>query len=207
MSIIQRDTFFKIFGSGTSEESPPIFMGNDIEPIIAFSRTFRFQTVIEIGVQRGETAKHILSNSPWIQRYIGIDLPPDSFTTLSLQQGELPKQAGELVLEDPRFELILKPQGTKDLKAIDLPEADFILIDGDHSKEGVLYDTDLARQVIRHGGIICWHDYGNSLVPDVTGVIDHLNQSENDQICLIENGFLCFQIFRKDEEEQKKPES
>ena len=35
---------------------------------------------------------------------------------------------------------------------------DLVLIDGDHSREGVLLDTELAKQVIAHGGTICWHD-------------------------------------------------
>jgi predicted O-methyltransferase YrrM len=196
MSIIDRSTFFDIFGSGAFDGEPPIFMGADVEPLLAFSRTFRLKTVIEIGIQRGETAKVILENSPWIEKYIGIDLTPDSQTTLSLQQGEVPQMAGELVKDDPRVELILKPNGTRDLTAADLPIADLILIDGDHSKEGVLLDTLLARQTIRQGGIICWHDYGNSLVPDVTAVIDELNLTEDIHICLIQNGFLCFQICR-----------
>jgi predicted O-methyltransferase YrrM len=196
MSIIDRSTFFDIFGSGTFDGEPPIFMGADVEPLLAFSRTFRLKTVIEIGIQRGETAKVILENCPWIVKYIGIDLTPDSQTTLSLQQGEVPQMAGELVKDDPRVELILKPNGTRDLTADDLPIADLILIDGDHSKEGVLLDTLLARQTIRQGGIICWHDYGNSLVPDVTEVIDELNLTEDIHICLIQNGFLCFQICR-----------
>ncbi|TVX84037.1 class I SAM-dependent methyltransferase [Peribacillus simplex] len=195
MSIIDRSTFFDIFGSGTFDGEPPIFMGADVEPILAFSRTFHLKTVIEIGIQRGETAKIILENSPWIEKYIGIDLTPDSQTTLSLQQGEVPQMAGELVKDDPRVELILKPNGTRDLTADELPLADLILIDGDHSKEGVLLDTLLAHQTIQQGGIICWHDYGNSLVPDVTAVIDELNMKE-DKICLIQNGFLCFQICR-----------
>ncbi|MCY8939152.1 class I SAM-dependent methyltransferase [Peribacillus frigoritolerans] len=196
MSIIDRGTFFDIFGSGTFDGEPPIFMGADVEPLLAFSRTFRLKTVIEIGIQRGETSKIILENSPWIEKYIGIDLTPDSQTTLSLQQGEVPQMAGELVKDDPRVELILKPNGTRDLTAADLPIADLILIDGDHSKEGVFLDTYLARQTIRQGGIICWHDYGNSLVPDVTAVIDELNLIEDSHICLIQNGFLCFQICR-----------
>lgn len=194
MSIIDRDTFFSIFGSGAFDGERPIFMGLDVEPILAFSRTFRLKTIIEIGIQRGETAKCILENSPWIEKYIGIDLTPDSHTTLPLQQGEIPQIAGEYVKDDPRVELILKPNGTRDLLATDLPIADLILIDGDHSKEGVFLDTFLARQTIRQGGIICWHDYGNALVPDVTVVIDELNITEGNHICLIQNGFLCFQI-------------
>ncbi|MFF2290451.1 class I SAM-dependent methyltransferase [Peribacillus butanolivorans] len=98
---------------------------------------------------------------------------------------------------DSRVELFVKPNGSRDLHPSDLPAADLIFIDGDHSKEGVLLDTILARQVIRQGGIICWHDYRNHLVPDVTAVIDSLNIKEGDHICLIENTMLCFQFCRE----------
>lgn len=194
MSIIGRDIFFQIFASGAFDGERPLFMGYDVEPLIAFSRTFHPKTVIEIGIQRGETAKCILDNSPWIERYIGIDLTPDSQTSLTIQQKEIPQIAGECVKDDPRVELILKPNGSRELSPYDLPTADLILIDGDHSSEGVLLDTLLARQVVQKGGIICWHDYGNALVPDVTAVIDELNIKEDNRICLIKNGFLCFQF-------------
>ncbi|MBO1578119.1 class I SAM-dependent methyltransferase [Bacillus sp. XF8] len=196
MSIINREVFFKIFGSGTFNGQPPLFTGADVEPLIAFSRTFRPKTVIEIGIQRGETAKCILNNSPWIEKYIGIDLAPGSQTSLSVQQHEVPQIVGEYVKDDPRVELIIKPNGSRDIKPSDLPTADLIFIDGDHSLEGVMLDTLLARQVIRKGGIICWHDYGNPPVIDVTIAINSLNISEGDHICLIEHGMLCFQFSR-----------
>lgn len=196
MSIINRELFFKIFGSGSFQGQAPCFTGLDVEPLIAFSRTFRPKTVIEIGIQRGATAKCILDNSPWIETYIGIDVMPGYRTSVAAQQGEVPQIAGEIVRHDPRVKLIVKPNGTRDLTPADLPAADLIFIDGDHSLHGVLSDTLLARQVIRKVGIICWHDYGNYLVPDVSTAIDGLNINEGDQICLIEHGHLCFQICR-----------
>ncbi|KOP82312.1 class I SAM-dependent methyltransferase [Cytobacillus solani] len=197
MSVLDRDTFFKLFGRGTFYGELSIYLGlNDIEPILAFVQTFHLKTIIEIGIQRGATAKAILDNCPSIERYIGIDLTPHSQTTLSIQQEEVPQIAGELVKDYHQVELILTPNGTRDLSPGHLPAADLILIDGDHSAQGVILDTILARQTIRKGGIICWHDYGNSLVPDVTKVIDDLNTIEGNHIFLIENGFLCFQICR-----------
>ena len=35
---------------------------------------------------------------------------------------------------------------------------DLVLIDGDHSYEGVLQDTELVRKIIDECGAICWHD-------------------------------------------------
>ena len=47
-----------------------------------------------------------------------------------------------------------------------------MFIDGDHSAVGVLHDSELARALIRPGGIIVWHDYTNAAV-EVTQVLDH----------------------------------
>jgi hypothetical protein len=35
---------------------------------------------------------------------------------------------------------------------------DLVFIDGDHSREGVRQDTDLARALLAPGGAIAWHD-------------------------------------------------
>jgi predicted O-methyltransferase YrrM len=35
---------------------------------------------------------------------------------------------------------------------------DLVFIDGDHSREGVAQDTELARGILAEGGAICWHD-------------------------------------------------
>ncbi|MFF2448915.1 class I SAM-dependent methyltransferase [Neobacillus sp. NPDC058068] len=197
MSILSMDTFFKLFGSGSySGEVPFYTRPYDVPALIALSRTFYPKTVIEIGIQRGETAKCILDNSPWIEKYVGIDVIPTYITPLAIQRGEVPQIAGECVKDDPRVELIVKPNGSRDLEPSDLPAADLIFIDGDHSREGVLEDTLLAREVIRKGGIICWHDYGNHLVPGVTEVIDTLNMMEGNHIFFVEDTMICFQFFR-----------
>lgn len=197
MSIMDRATFFSIYGSGAFSGAAPMYTGSDMESLIALSRTFRPETVIEIGIQAGATAKCILNNSPWIKKYIGIDVTPNHQTTLAVQQNEVPKVPGILAKSDHRVELIVRPNGSRDLSPADLPTADLIFIDGDHSYAGVMFDTQLARQVIRKGGIICWHDYGSHLVPEVTTAIDHLNITEGNHICLIEGGLLCFQICRE----------
>ncbi|MBD3183553.1 class I SAM-dependent methyltransferase, partial [Candidatus Poribacteria bacterium] len=39
---------------------------------------------------------------------------------------------------------------------------DFVLVDGSHSYEYVLSDTDNALKLLKNGkGIILWHDYGH----------------------------------------------
>jgi hypothetical protein len=98
MSILSKEAFFKLFGSGAFIAEKPLYTSfDDVKVLIALSRTFYPKTVIEIGIQRGETAKCILDNSPWIEKYIGIDVIPSHQTTLPVQRGEVPQIAGECV--------------------------------------------------------------------------------------------------------------
>jgi hypothetical protein len=45
-------------------------------------------------------------------------------------------------------QLILREHGNFDL----------VFIDGDHSREGVSQDTELAKKLITESGVMCWHD-------------------------------------------------
>ena len=196
VSTIDRQLFLQIFGPAHVEPDAQVTYTphKDIELLLALSQTFKPKTVIEIGIQRGVTSKILLAQAPWIEKYVGIDIAPDSRPTLEVQYDEVPLKAGELVSNDARVEVIVRPNGSRDLRATDLPGADLIFIDGDHSEQVVLHDTRLARQIVRAGGVICWHDYSN--VEDVTKVIDDLNINEGDHICWVKGTWLCFEFCR-----------
>ena len=122
--------------------------------------------MVEVGVNVGITAKAVLSEVTTIERYIGIDVEPGYTFEIPAQQIERPVFPGLLVKSHPRFELVLRGN--------DLPtEADFVFIDGDHGQRAVREDSIWATQVVRHGGMIVWHDYQNPTV-EVTGVLDAL---------------------------------
>lgn len=53
---------------------------------------------------------------------------------------------------------------------------DFVYIDGDHSYQGVRDDIEAWFRVIREGGIIAGHDYGQPAFPGVKAVVDHFFQ-------------------------------
>lgn len=50
--------------------------------------------------------------------------------------------------------------------------ADMVFIDADHSREGVTRDIETARRLIRPGGLICGHDYGEGDWPGVKEAVD-----------------------------------
>lgn len=56
-----------------------------------------------------------------------------------------------------------------------LPRAvDVLFIDGDHSYDWVKHDCLLANEVVKPGGLICGHDYGNRTDPGVAKAVDEI---------------------------------
>jgi predicted O-methyltransferase YrrM len=165
----------------------------DLETLIALIRTVQHpRHVIEFGVNVGRTAKAIMDNVPGIERYTGIDVPLDYVPTLALQLDNAVPNPGEMVLDNPRFCLIVKPRGSLDLTVADLEPCDVAFIDGDHGRAAVLHDTMLARALVRPGGIIIWHDYHDLGNVDVRAVLDEMHQA-GDAISRVENSWLAFE--------------
>lgn len=116
------------------------------------------EVIVEFGVNAGRNPAAALRNIPTLRRYVGVDVTCDYRTTLSVQRREVPQDPGVLARDDPRFELIVRPRGTFDLSSDDLPRADAVFIDADHSRVGVENDYALAKSIINPGGVIIFHD-------------------------------------------------
>jgi predicted O-methyltransferase YrrM len=140
----------------------------ELEVLVALVRSVQPRGVLEFGVNVGRTAKAILANVPGIERYQGVDVPVGYVPAMAAQRDEVPAEPGMLVKGDSRFELLVRPRGSHDLRVSDLRPCDAVFIDGDHSRAGVLNDTELARYWVRPGGIIIFHDYHD--LRDAAGV-------------------------------------
>jgi len=149
------------------------FNPGELEVLLYLYESVKPEVVIEFGVHTGRNAVAALRNIPSIRRYIGVDVTPDYQTIMPVQRKEIPQQPGELALHDPRFELIVRPRGTFDLRPEDLPQACAVFIDADHSRAGVVNDYELARAVVRKGGVIIFHD--DNCLPTVQ-VTETLNE-------------------------------
>ena len=193
-NIISNAMFHAVYGSGNAPVvvTPKYTPERDRDVLMALCRTFKPRTVIEFGVQRGCTAKYLLDNCPWISEYVGIDVPPGTVPALRNQIREVPAIAGELVADNPKFRLIIRAKGTADVSSAELPIADMVFIDDDHSAAGVSLATTLARKILRPGGVCCWHDYGNRTA-GVTEVIDRLNATDGNQIVWVQGSWTCFE--------------
>lgn len=140
--------------------------------LIALIKPVAPKVFIEFGCNVGLTARRVLDNVPSIDTYIGIDVPPYHVPTLDCQWGEVPADAGWWVASEQKFHLLI---ADRVLTRDDLEPADAVFIDGDHSFDGVMRDARLARALVRPGGLIAFHDYGNPHV-EVTAALDHLEQ-------------------------------
>lgn len=58
------------------------------------------------------------------------------------------------------------------LEAAALPRADVIFIDAGHTKECIENDVRLAKNAVRDGGLLIFHDYGQAMWPAVKEVLD-----------------------------------
>jgi len=145
---------------------------NECAVLVALLRRVRPRVMVEIGIASGLTARRVLEHVPTIERYYGVDVPSDFVTTLRCQQSEVQHKPGRWATHDPRFRLVLRPQGSLDV-ADQLEPCDAVFIDGDHSYDAVMHDSDTAGKLIKPGGVIVWHDYGNPGV-EVTGALEQL---------------------------------
>ena len=163
----------------------------EMEIIAGLLHAADVKSMLEIGCRDGRTARVLLHNVPSLHRYVGVDVPMSYEPALSHQRSEMVPDPGGLVVDDARFELVIRERGSLDLTPRDFHERfDAAFIDGDHSEAAVYSDSWLAATVVRPGGLIIWHDYFNGAV----GVTTALNRlaAENWNIRHVETTWLAY---------------
>jgi predicted O-methyltransferase YrrM len=145
----------------------------ELAGLLAVAAAWRPRVVWEIGTATGGTlwalAKTLRSprgtGLPAV-RFVSIDVPGGAFS------GGATRDPDELVA------LITAAGGPEsrlaiihgDSRTVELPDEqpDFVLVDGDHSAEGVRADWERYAPLVRPGGIVAFHDILPH--PPVTGV-------------------------------------
>lgn len=139
----------------------------------------------EIGVWRGETSAYLLANVPDLKLMM-VDtwqaIPPKSWRkALGGRMYRLPQQE----FNDAHFEAIRVTQMFQDRRRIEhkssleaaqmvLNEtADLVFLDAMHTRRAVLNDILAWWPKIRHGGILCGHDYDSRNHRGVKRAVDH----------------------------------
>jgi predicted O-methyltransferase YrrM len=190
--IITKEQFASLFGIPPGIPGGSYLTHTELAMLVALACHVRAKTVIEFGIQDGQTALALLDNCTTITKYVGIDLPAGSTPHAASQIKEVPAEPGKLVLSHNEVTIIR--QDSRLLRINDLPVADFIWIDGGHDIETVRNDTALALGVVARGGCVAWHDY--NLVPEigVRDVIDSMNKAHGDRCVLIAGTWTVFRF-------------
>lgn len=146
--------------------------GAEISILEGLIKKHDVRSVLEIGINRGETAKKLLDACPGIERYMGVEITKDSVLSMNPhQQGER-ERAGENVADvasdDKRLSTFVSKNGSRDFQSV--VKYDLVFIDGNHAYEWVKHDTELAKRL--DARVVVWHDYGTE--SGVTRVVDEV---------------------------------
>lgn len=173
---------------------PPFYIPKeDLQALISLSFLFKPKIVIELGGNWGRTAQRLLKDSGWIERYIGIEQGVTLSRYLMCQKMKERKRVAKYARSDPRFELILKENGSRDVDSVQLPSPDMVFIDGDHCAEGVAFDSQLIRGIVQTECVICWHDYLTE--PGVSHEVLKWNAQHENKIRYIEGTNMAYQVY------------
>jgi predicted O-methyltransferase YrrM len=107
----------------------------------------KYMTVLEIGVFRGETTKHLIKALPKGGQFIGIDIN-DYRTESTKASMSIGGKSIDFILGNSLDELNKLPHNHFDL----------IFVDGDHSYDHVLLEFYLVEKLVSNGGVIVYHD-------------------------------------------------
>jgi Methyltransferase domain len=127
------------------------------------------RTVAEVGVYRGEFARHILGSCPAIESYCMIDpwrhlddwnkpanRPDDTFQKIY-------DEAMDATADHADKRIVLRGRTTEVVDQIADSSLDFAYIDGDHTLRGITIDLVKVLPKIRPGGLIGGDDFRPSI--------------------------------------------
>lgn len=125
-----------------NEDSP----WNDLIFLLAYTRKQQPNRILEVGTYRARTTHALFEN-----------LPNAHITTYDIQI--LDSQFRKKLQSENRV-LFKKSSFSQDRDFLLQQEKyDFIFIDGSHTYEDVILDTQMALEILAPRGIILWHDY------------------------------------------------
>ena len=136
----------------------------DYEALAAVALHTKPRLVLEIGTYLGVTSDFFLEMLPEC-RVVSIAYVSSRWNVFGnkLNNSGLSKeQIGSCVHESRRARFTQLIGDSHRLDSNDLVNKhgrfDLVFIDGDHSRDGVAQDTELAKEIIGASGVICWHD-------------------------------------------------
>lgn len=158
------------------------------------------ETIVEIGVERGNFSEIFLTRAYNHRLYIGVDqykpvpeYPYDRQSDLIM--------ASQIYARFPKSTLILGSSeqvahgvANRQLGRLDRVEVDFVYIDADHSEEAVLKDIELWWPLVSRRGILAGHDYDETH-PGVVAAVDSFANNHNVDVFItpdFPNSWYCY---------------
>lgn len=170
--------------------------------IAAFVKQRQPAMCFEIGTFDGRTTENMAANQPDNGKCYTLDLPPDG-----ADKAALPLACGDKTYIDKpvsgarisaqakssKITQLYGDSGTFDFSPY-FGQVDLMFVDGSHSYEYVLSDTEVAWNMVKPGGLILWHDYNSRWWPGVTRALNQFQCQDARFANLrnIENTALCF---------------
>lgn len=173
----------------------------ELAVISALVRLSQPRICFEIGTFDGRTTLNMAMNAPDGCQVFTLDLPMSDKTvaSLALEANDLmfiqKPASGTRFRQHPLEKCIRQLYG--DSATFDLSEfhnrIDFMFIDGSHSYDYVRTDSLNALKLVRHGGVIVWHDYDTPHWHGLTRALNELHEQipEFRHIRHIEGTSLC----------------
>jgi predicted O-methyltransferase YrrM len=161
---------------------------SEIGILAAIASSCEDNTIIfEIGTFDGRTTLNLSSSSPKNCKILTLDLPPDTETRYSIDDGE------RLFVEKPKpgacYEKYRKthPQYVDKIVQLLGDSATFdyspyigrcslVFVDGSHTYDYTIHDMRVAMKLLKKDGIVICHDYG--IWEGVTKALEDLEQRE-----------------------------
>lgn len=147
--------------AATLEISAGMMHQRDIEALTALLLALQPKRIFEIGTYKGASSEMMLQLLPEAQVIsIAFVNPAETRQFNNDDLGE--EEVGALVSAEnrSRYTQLIGDSHQIDPAAFvrDHGRMDLVFIDGDHSRDGVRQDTELADAILAPGGAIAWHD-------------------------------------------------
>jgi len=168
----------------------PIGRGGNValEEIVAIARLLKAhapKTVFEIGTFDGRTTLNMAANLPEDAQVYTLDLPRDQAASAAFDISDADAAfvekdvSGARFLNTPyaaRIQQLYGDSATFDFSPWE-GAVDFVFVDGAHTYEYVMSDTERALKLLRGGrGVIVWHDYDKRTGQDVPAALHELRE-------------------------------
>lgn len=145
--------------------------------LISLIRKHKFESMIEIGVGRGDTVKKVTDAFPKLE-YTGID----PYTQYDAYRTDINGTFARLVSNEKMSKIALKGK-PECVRLVPLfshmatgffqdGAIDLVFVDGNHAYEYVQQDLRLYWPKLRKGGIMAGHDYDRKGHPGVKKAVD-----------------------------------